>query len=355
MMIDSLFARFEKAIPSRKQRRVLLHIFFWLIWLSRSFYDTQQAWGTGSALIFTGVVMVTQVPLVYLHLYVLVPLLLNRRRYLLHILVTSLGIAVYSYCNYSLLKTIPAENLSANMNAFLKGLKPHYDLLEGFIVVVLTYALKYMLVAFITQNELLKLQKEKLQLELKALKSQINPHFFFNTLNNLYSLTLKNSGQSSEVVLKLSDLMRYVLYECNEDKVPLEKEIQFIKNYLELERLRFNDSYTIEFRQRGVPGEKTIAPMLLVEFIENSFKHGLNRHFSSGWVTLEMDVDENHFNFNITNSRGSQDEEEKEKRNSGIGLINIRKRLSLIYPGQHTLEIGDQPDRFHVHLQLQIT
>jgi len=352
-MIDSLIDRFEKAIPAKKTRRILFHLFFWLIWLSRSFYDTQGAWGMQSSLFFVGVVAITQIPLVYTHLYLLVPRLLNRRKYFIHILVTSVLIGVYSWSNYTLLKRIPSDYLSAGMNAFLKNLKPNYDLLEGFIVVVLTYSLKYMLVAFITQNELLKLQKEKLQLELKALKSQINPHFFFNTLNNLYSLTLKNSRQSSEVVLKLSDMMRYVLYECNEDKVPLTKEISFIKNYLELERLRFNDSYEISFSMQGEPDHQIIAPMMLVEFIENSFKHGLNRHFSSGWVKLEIKIEKENLFFTIANSRGT-DEEEKEKKKNGIGLINIKKRLSLIYPDQYALEIADNPDLFRVHLHLAL-
>jgi len=352
-MIDSLFEKFERAVPAKKTRRVLLHLIFWLIWLSRSFYDTENAWGFQSSLYFVAVVFITQAPLVYIHLYVLVPYLLNRRKYVVHILVTSALIGIYSYCNYFLLKSLPPEKLSTGLRAFLPGLKPNYDLLEGFIVVVLTYSLKYMLVAFITQNELLKLQKEKLQLELRALKAQINPHFFFNTLNNLYSLTLKNSQQSSEVVLKLSDMMRYVLYECNEDKVLLSKEISFIKNYLELERLRFNVSYQIDYRQEGEPEKQVVAPMLMVEFIENSFKHGLNRHFSSGWVRLEIKIAEDQLDFTISNSRGSQDEE-KEIKKSGIGLINIKKRLSLIYPDQYLLEIEDKPELFKVHLHLDL-
>lgn len=332
-----------------------MHLVFWIIWLSRSFYDTESAWGITSALIFVVVVLITQVPLVYIHLYVFVPNFLNKKKYLLHFLTTFLLIGLYSFTNYSFLKSIPADFISTEMKTVLKTLKPNYDLLEGFIVVVLTYALKYMLVAFITENELLKLQKEKLNLELKALKAQINPHFFFNTLNNLYSLTLKNSGQSSEVVLKLSDMMRYVLYECNEDQVSLKKEIGFIKNYLELERLRFNESYSIDFVVNGDPGKKMIAPMLLVEFIENSFKHGLNRHFSSGWVKVEITIEDTTFHFICTNSRGAQDEEdEKEKKNSGIGLINIQKRLALMYPNQYTLNIEDTPSLFRVHLQMEL-
>jgi two-component system LytT family sensor kinase len=352
-MIDSFIDKFEKAVPSKKTRRVLLHLIFWLIWLSRSFYDTETVWGIQSSLYFVAVVFATQLPLVYIHLYVLVPYLLNKRRYVIHIVVTILLIITYSFCNYFLLKSIPAEYLSTNMNAFLRGLKPNYDLLEGFIVVVLTYSLKYMLIAFITQNELLKVQKEKLQLELRALKAQINPHFFFNTLNNLYSLTLKNSHQSSEVVLKLSDMMRYVLYECNEDKVLLSKEIYFIRNYLELERLRFNTSYQIDYRQEGEADKQVVAPMLMVEFIENSFKHGLNRHFSSGWVRLEIKIASDQLDFIISNSLGSQ-EDDRETSKSGIGLINIKKRLALIYPDQYMLKIEEKPELFRVHLHLEL-
>lgn len=352
-MIDTLIIKFEKYVPGKLCRRILLHFLFWAIWLSRNLYDTVNAWGMESSLYLVLVVFITQVPMVYLHLYLLVPRFLNQRKYLLHIFFTLLLIVVYSWCNYSLLKILPSENLSSGMNSFLRTLKPNYDFLEGFIVVILTYSLKYMLIAFITQNELLKLQKEKLQLELRALKAQINPHFFFNTLNNLYSLTLKNSSQSSEVVLKLSDMMRYVLYECNEDKVLLSKEINFLKNYIELERLRFNESYSISFKQTGEAAELMVAPMILIEFVENSFKHGLSRQYSAGWVEIEVHIDNNKLSFTTINSKGHVDEE-KENQKSGIGLINVKKRLELIYPEQFILEINDSTDLYKAHLEIPL-
>lgn len=354
-MIEKLLNWFNQHVPDKKMKSIILHSLFWFVWLFRSFYDLFTPWGFQGALLYVAVVLVTQMPLVYFHLYFLVPKLLNKRYFVIYLLSAGACVTLYSYANHFLLSHLPEAWLPANttMQTFIERIKPNYDILEGVIVIILTYALKYTLIAFITQNELLKLQKEKLQLELNALKSQVNPHFLFNTLNNLYSLTLKNSEKSSEVVLKLSDIMRYVLYQSNEYKVPLQKELEFIQNYVALQKIRYTDNYTIDFKINGYVNGQIVAPLLLIDFIENAFKHGLDRRFNDGEVQIAITIDNHDFDFRVKNSKGHSEDGSINKTN-GIGLNNIKRRLELMYPGNYALNIKDDNENFEVNLKLQL-
>lgn len=336
-------------------KTVLLHVLFWCVWLLRTIYDVITPWGFHYSMIYIGIVFITQAPLVYIHLYILVPKLLEKKKYFIYTIVVTAMIYGYSWLNYSLQQLLPTEGMPERMVKFIhQSITPNFDFLEGLIVLLLTYALKYTLIAFITQNELLQVQKEKLQLELNALKAQIHPHFLFNTLNNLYSLTLKNSEKSSEVVLKLSDIMRYVLYEANEDEVDLKKEINFSKNYIALQRLRYSDQYIINFSVDGNTDDLKIAPLLFIDFIENAFKHGLEKRFNDGSVDVSFILREKHLQFTVSNSKGQADTGETSEQAKGIGLNNIRKRLSLIYPGNYELNIDDANELFIVTLKLEL-
>lgn len=354
-MIEKLLNWFNQHVPDKRMKSIILHSLFWFVWLFRSFYDLFTPWGFQGAFLYVAVVLVTQMPLVYFHLYFLVPRLLNKRYLIVYLLSAGVCVTLYSYSNHFLLSHLPESWLPANttMKAFIERIKPNYDILEGVIVIILTYSLKYTLIAFITQTELLKLQKEKLELELNALKSQVNPHFLFNTLNNLYSLTLKNSEKSSEVVLKLSDIMRYVLYQSNEYKVPLQKELEFIQNYVALQKIRYTESYIIGFKINGYINGQLVAPLLLIDFIENAFKHGLDRRFNDGEVQIAITVDKNEFDFQVKNSKGHAEDGSINKTN-GIGLNNIKRRLELMYPGNYSLNIKDDNENFEVNLKLQL-
>lgn len=356
-MIEKLIVTFNQLIPGSRIRSILLHTLFWIVWLTRTLFDIQELWGWNWSLIYIVIIFCCQAPLVYLHLYVLVPKLLNKKNYILYLITTTLGIVLYSFTVYSLLKWLPSEEMPATMTRFLGRITPNFDVLEGFIVIILTYALKYTLIAFITQNELLRLQKEKLELELNALKSQIHPHFLFNTLNNLYSLTLKNSEKASEVVLKLSDIMRYVLYQANENKVLLSKEIAFVKNYVDLQRIRYNQKYTIHFEVEGKIYEQLVAPLLFIDFVENAFKHGLEKRFNDGFVDIKFIYNNNQINLKVINSKGQSDQESdmQKPEQSGIGLTNVKKRLLLIYGAKHQLEINDKEAEFIINLNIDLS
>ena len=193
-----------------------------------------------------------------------------------------------------------------------------------------------------------------MQSELRFLKSQINPHFLFNTLNNLYALTLKKSDKAPEIVIKLSEMMRYMLYECNEKRVPLVKEVNYLRNYLDLEQLRQSDKISINFTVEGDIGNQEIAPLLFIPFLENSFKHGLNTQIREGFVDIRMKVADQDVEFYIENSKGEMVIQPTGRPSGGIGLENVRRRLNILYPDRYNLRVSDNPNTYSVYLTIEL-
>jgi len=206
----------------------------------------------------------------------------------------------------------------------------------------------------VLQGEKRELESQNLQSELKFLKSQINPHFFFNTLNNLYALTLKKSDLAPEIVLRLSEMMRYMLYESNEKEVSLEKEIKYVMNYIELEKLRQGSNFEINFMLDGSPSGQKIAPLMFIPFLENSFKHGLDAQIKRGYVNIKMLLQEKSVQLDIENSKPpSLITPQKALKSGGIGLENVKRRLKLLYPNRHQLQITDNPTSYKVSLNIE--
>lgn len=193
------------------------------------------------------------------------------------------------------------------------------------------------------------LQREKLDAELQSLKAQLHPHFLFNTLNNIYSVTENSSPVASGMLVKLSDLLRYILYECNRPLVPLSKEFTLIRDYIELERVRYS-SLDLNARLPGNGDGYLIAPLLLLPLVENCFKHGTSRMLDQPWVSIEAEVDGGRLSVKLINGKLRGDEVFAE----GIGLSNVRKRLDLLYPGRHELSIVSEPDLFIVNINLEL-
>lgn len=207
---------------------------------------------------------------------------------------------------------------------------------------------------FQEQQQSIVREKASMQTELKFLKSQINPHFLFNTLNNLYALTLKKSDKAPDIVIKLSEMMRYMLYECNEKRVPLRKEIKYLQNYLDLEELRQGDRANISVKIEGRIDDQKIAPLMFIPFLENSFKHGVNNRIGKGYVNTTIKVDRNKLHFTIINSKPPPTPTPGIRKVGGIGLMNVKRRLNLIYPDAHDLTIEDHPKEYIVHLELDL-
>ena len=200
-----------------------------------------------------------------------------------------------------------------------------------------------------------QLQTQTMQSELRFLKSQINPHFLFNTLNNLYALTLKKSDKAPEIVIKLSEMMRYMLYECNEKRVLLSKEVNYIYNYLDLEKLRQGKNVAITFETDGEISEQTIAPLMFIPFLENSFKHGLSNQISQGFVNIRLSVEQKKVYFYIENSKAEKlPLKDKNRPSGGIGLVNVHRRLNLLYPDKYELNIDDTPTTYAVNLYIEL-
>ncbi len=207
---------------------------------------------------------------------------------------------------------------------------------------------------FKSQQETNELQNKTLQSELNFLKSQINPHFLFNTLNNLYALTLKKSDLAPEIVLRLSEMIRYMLYECNESKVYLRKEINCLKNYLELEKLRQGKKFDIQFELIGEVHNQKIVPLLFIPFLENSFKHGLSNQLGEGYVHIKMQIDDDTVETYIENSKPPTLPSKPGPKSGGIGLVNVKRRLDLLYPDDHELEINNHPNTYSVYLKVKL-
>lgn len=191
--------------------------------------------------------------------------------------------------------------------------------------------------------------------ELKLLKAQMNPHFLFNTLNNLYGLAVTKSDKLPNLMLKLSDLLRYSLYDTQEQWVPLRSEVQYIQNYITLEQLRLEEKTNIDFILEGEADQQRIAPMLLIVFLENAFKHFGAPGEQQAQIKIKLSINENALQFSCYNSKDDQMTESPRAQNtSGIGLANARKRLELLYPLRHTLGIQNEASSFRVFLELQL-
>ncbi|BAX81324.1 sensor histidine kinase [Labilibaculum antarcticum] len=206
--------------------------------------------------------------------------------------------------------------------------------------------------AKIQQNEQI-LAKEKLEAELIFLKNQVQPHFLFNTLNSLYSLILKKSDQSLDVILKLSDLLRYMLYETNTTQVDVRKEVDSIKSYMDLEKIRYGDRIDVSLNIWGDLDSNLIAPMIILPFIENSFKHSAKGLDKNAWITIELGVKANKLVLKIENSIPKVSSNQDSVA-GGIGLQNVKRRLSLIYPEKHELKINHTEESYNVHLNLKL-
>ncbi|MFT5823042.1 MAG: two-component system LytT family sensor kinase [Crocinitomix sp.] len=222
-----------------------------------------------------------------------------------------------------------------------------------YMIIILLLSVVYRLIfqKFSNEKRVVQLRNEQLNTEMKFLKSQINPHFLFNTLNNIYTLTMVKHERAPEMIMRLSEILRYILYECNDEEVLLQREISFIRNYINLQQLKTNGGQNISIEFNEVDVNVSIAPLLLIPFIENSFKHSKVEDLDHGWVKIRLTVKKSLIEFNISNSIPKQSI--VKDKHGGIGLENVGKRLQLIYPKKHNLYINETKDRFIVNLIIE--
>lgn len=200
------------------------------------------------------------------------------------------------------------------------------------------------------QQEWMDAEKEKASAQLQLLKAQLHPHFLFNTLNNIYSFALENSPKTPSMILKLSSLLSYILYDCKADEVLLEKEVEVMKNYIDLEKERYGDKIDISVNFEGDIQDKYITPLLILPFLENAFKHGTSEQIDNPWMSVDIAVRDFTLKCKVVNSKN----EFVPFHENGVGINNVKKRLEFLYPGKYNLKLADEGEYFVVSFLLEL-
>lgn len=341
-------------------KRVLMHCVYWISFLL--FYVSNKSDNTSYydfTFVYTWKIL-AQATAGYGLIYWIIPQTLNKKKHLLFIV----SAAGWLYFAFAILMTFKYYYLEPKFPGFFDDWLGHKmtvpERLTSFKLILrefsfITYPI--IILGFISfnrkQQRLLKLEEEKKSMELKVLKNQLNPHFLFNTLNNLYTLTLKKDDKAPEVIAKLSEILDFVLYRCNEDFVAVEKEIALIKNYIALEKLRYDENRLDILFTKDIQQSNKISPLIILTFIENAFKHGVINETEKATIRLNLQSKKEQIIFSIENTK-PQNEFARISDKSKIGLMNVRKQLDLLYPTKHQLEIEETQTHYTVKLYLTI-
>jgi len=280
--------------------------------------------------------------------YVLLPRYFYQKKYLLFFLYVTIMVATIIAVEELILERIYFPDTRGK---HFPGI--FYSLLDVMPVITILAGFKFAWDASIKQRELEELRSSVKESELQFLKSQINPHFLFNNLNNLYSYAIEQSPKTPSIILELSSVLRYMLYDCKEDFVGLGKEIEHLKNFTQLNELQIEDRGKVTFEAGNIPSGYLIAPLILNVFIENAFKHSTASQSEDILIDIHIQLDANgQLDFECKNS--FRHVTNTDKLNNGIGLKNVKKRLQLLYPDAHTLRINDANDIYSVHLKMNL-
>ena len=334
--------------------RLLQHLAFWAC----AFYVLFKVFSTSGEvlridILYTLIFILTLLPGIYLNLLLLIPKLLGRRKFILFTVLFAL-LAVAS---------VGLNNIV--FSEFIDYLLPGYyfisyyefpDLLKFVLALMgITSLLKLSKGWFLlmdTESKLAMAEKETTETRLLALKSQLNPHFLFNSLSGIYNLVLKQSPETPAVVLRLSDFLRHILYEADTDKVSLALELAAMQDYIELQRIRSGASANITLDLKGDAGKYRIAPLLLLPLLENSFKHGVKGALANTWAKFEFIIEQGYFIARLSNNKGIS--AETDTKYKGIGLKNLKQRLELLYPGRHEFLISESETEYKVELKVPL-
>lgn len=317
--------------------------------------------GLGESVLFRVLGLVTKMSAAYFLAYYLIPKVLFRRKYLLFIALVPVAAVVLSvlarflniYVGEALLyPDIPNENLldiiinlGDTVGMYLGRFYP-FAFWFAFIKVGIDQLR--------SQQQVERLSKEKARAELSLLKAQIHPHFLFNTLNNLYTLTLEKSDDAPGVVERLATMLDYLLYQCNVPNVPVRKEIELIENYIQLESLRYGERLDLTFTHHIDYEHATVAPLLLISPVENAFKHGASGNTKAPAISIELVVKAGVLTFRVWNNKPATPVKDETSYTEGIGLANVQNQLKMIYPERHTISITDEEQAYAVDLRIEL-
>jgi two-component system, LytTR family, sensor histidine kinase AlgZ len=341
----------------QRNRVFLLHLLFWCIYLSFNFYQInfyqqQRGYEWSRALSFVSVQFAFTFLMAYLNYFIFLPRFLRHQnfvRYFLEFILPFAAIVV----------------LRVTIQRYMVEGSPRAEFFSSSVYIVQVAAVTLFITIFVgmlrfavdwfeLEARKREIENEKLYAELNFLRAQINPHFLFNTLNNLYYLAYSKSDNTTEVISKLSQMMRYMIYESNHEKVLLSKEIEYMQNYISLEQLRLNNEVPITFTIGGETENIWIAPLILITFLENAFKHGVTNKASGAWINIAIHMNGKQCVYRVENSKVPAATDTREGK-SGIGLQNVQRRLELSYPGQHQLKVSDTTDRYSVELDITLS
>lgn len=299
------------------------------------------------------------IALCYFNIYFLMPKFLFRKKYVPYIILILSAIFLMVVLKFNLTYFLISNNVWPEGPEVINALTLNYtlDMMIGELyVITFVTAIKVTLDFLKEQKRVADLEKNQLETELLFLKTQISPHFFFNTLNNIHSLALEKSNKTPNIILRLSELMRYLLYETRFERQSLQNEILCIQNYLDLEKIRHAGLLHVNMSISGDIQEKNIAPIILLTFVENAFKHGVNKNIGIVKVDIDFTIKGDFLYFTITNPLPAVTEFKNDmNRSSGIGLENVKKRLSLGYhPKDYKLTISNDESTFTVNLKIKV-
>ncbi len=339
-----------------RSRVVLLHLSFWCVHLSFFVYQVISH-QRGGDIDWSDVVTVVSVQLGfalligYLNYFIFLPAFLRDKKTSKYLLQFSVVFAVLITCRLAVGRYLLDGFTGANEYMYTSRYVVQVVTSNLFIVIFLGM-LRFAVDWFEFEAGRKAVENERLTAELNFLKAQINPHFLFNTLNNLYYLAYTQSPATTEVIAKLSQMMRYMIYDSNYTTVPLSKEIEYMENYISLERLRLNDQIPIRFSVAGGnPEGVLIAPLIFITFLENAFKHGVSNNHPQAWINISIELEGRQCLYKVENSKLPYSKPAAESK-SGIGLQNVKRRLELSYPNRHNLTVEDTEDRYSVQLNI---
>ena len=330
----------------------LHHVLFWLLLFGLWFMLRYEGYLTPAlAFKITFIKIVDLMLMVYITNYVLIPYLLYKKKYFTFVLIFIAMILTSSFTKMYIIGQVANDPTIFALGGNLKA-RIYDNVIPHFFLVIAGAAFKLVFDQLRLQKRIAELAKENAEAELNFLKSQINPHFLFNSLNSVYFLIDKGNPDARQALHTFSDMLRYQLYEANGEKIPIEKEINYLQDYVHLQQLRKDENYKVEFNCSPEVKNFSIEPLLLIPFVENAFKHISHRTNKANFVKVDLARSNGYFEFAVENSR--EEGIYTTEQHGGIGMNNVKRRLELLYPDAHKLDVNNDANTFKINLKLKI-
>ena len=332
-----------------KSYTILIHILVWVAFLLVPLVFIESATGRERFMMMGWFQQLLMAAYFYYNFLYLIPFFLLRKKIGRYFLMLLLGLVAIS--GFNVIFALATSGLIEHHHPFNFWRTATFPFYPAVMAFALSTSVRITMEWFKNERQKKEMEAEKLSSELAFLKSQVNPHFLFNILNNICSLARKKSDETENAIIKLSQIMRYMLQDSKDEKVSLEKELEYLQSYIELQRLRLPESVKINFATEGRPELFSIEPLLLIPFVENAFKHGVSYQESSE-IAIRLVCRGQALLFSVVNHIAKHRSHTMEQ-GSGIGLKNVMRRLELLYPGKHLLKISDDDNQYKVELEIQ--